>query len=127
MSDKQWYSAVNAPMSRAQKKALLKKLQSPEVLASLRRPEMLMDFFTDCHPECNRDIRVHFVLHGPISIHAFLFRYDIMSFKRAYIPPPPSFRIPLNAAASLRIQKYSRLSAFVLVVFDSRGSFCFLS
>lgn len=48
MSDKQWYSAVNAPMSRAQKKALLKKLQSPEVLSSLRRPEMLMDFFTDC-------------------------------------------------------------------------------
>lgn len=35
-------------MTNAQKKALLKKLQSPDVLTSLRRPEILMDFFTDC-------------------------------------------------------------------------------
>lgn len=48
MSDKQWYSALSAPMGKAQKKALLKKLQSPDVLSSLRRPEILMDFFTDC-------------------------------------------------------------------------------
>ena len=48
MSDKQWYSALSAPMSKAQKKALLKKLQDPSVLSSLRRPEILMDFFTDC-------------------------------------------------------------------------------
>lgn len=35
-------------MTRMQKKALLKQLQSASVLDSLRRPEMLMDFFTDC-------------------------------------------------------------------------------
>lgn len=34
-------------MSRAQKKALLKKLQDPDTLSSLRRPEILLDFFTD--------------------------------------------------------------------------------
>lgn len=35
-------------MSRSQKRALLKKLQDATVLSSLRRPEILMDFFTDC-------------------------------------------------------------------------------
>lgn len=48
MSDKQWFNAVSAPMSRSQKRALLKKLQDATVLSSLRRPEILMDFFTDC-------------------------------------------------------------------------------
>lgn len=47
MSDKQWYSALSAPMTKPQKKALLKKLQDPSVLSSLRRPQILMDFFTD--------------------------------------------------------------------------------
>lgn len=48
MADKQWYKAVQQPMTKAQKTALLKQLQSASVLNSLRRPEMLMDFFTDC-------------------------------------------------------------------------------
>jgi len=48
MADKQWYSAVSAPMTKSQRKALLKQLQSHDVLSSLRRPEMLMDFYTDC-------------------------------------------------------------------------------
>lgn len=47
MSDKQWYSTLSAPMTKPQKKALLKKLQSPETITSLRRPQILMDFFTD--------------------------------------------------------------------------------
>jgi U3 small nucleolar RNA-associated protein 19 len=38
---------ISAPMSTSQRKALLRKLQSPEVISSLRRPEILMDFFTD--------------------------------------------------------------------------------
>jgi len=40
-------SLIAAPMSVAQRKALLKQLQSPEAISSLRRPEILMDFFTD--------------------------------------------------------------------------------
>ncbi|KAK5944489.1 Maturation and nuclear export of 40S ribosomal subunits interacting protein [Knufia obscura] len=48
MSDKQWYTTLNAPMTNPQKRALLKKLQDPTVLSSLRRPEILMDFLTDC-------------------------------------------------------------------------------
>jgi U3 small nucleolar RNA-associated protein 19 len=35
-------------MTVAQRKALLKQLQTPEAISSLRRPEILMDFFTDC-------------------------------------------------------------------------------
>lgn len=38
---------ISTPMSTPQRKALLRKLQSPEVISSLRRPEILMDFFTD--------------------------------------------------------------------------------
>lgn len=48
MSDKQWYSALSTPMTKARKRSLLKKLQDPSILSSLRRPEILMDFFTDC-------------------------------------------------------------------------------
>lgn len=40
-------SLIAAPMSVAQRKSLLKQLQSPEAISSLRRPEILMDFFTD--------------------------------------------------------------------------------
>lgn len=40
-------SLISAPMNHAQRKALLRQLQSPEVISSLRRPEILMDFFTD--------------------------------------------------------------------------------
>ncbi|OQV09424.1 hypothetical protein CLAIMM_13547 isoform 2 [Cladophialophora immunda] len=38
---------IAAPMSASQRKQLLKQLQSPEAIDSLRRPEILMDFFTD--------------------------------------------------------------------------------
>ncbi|RVX72127.1 hypothetical protein B0A52_04725 [Exophiala mesophila] len=38
---------ISAPMTAAQRKALLKELQKPETISSLRRPEILMDFFTD--------------------------------------------------------------------------------
>ena len=38
---------ISQPMSMSQRKALLKQIQSPSVIASLRRPEILMDFFTD--------------------------------------------------------------------------------
>jgi U3 small nucleolar RNA-associated protein 19 len=34
-------------MTTTQRKALLRQLQSPTVISSLRRPEILMDFFTD--------------------------------------------------------------------------------
>ena len=39
---------IAAPMTPAQRKQLLKQLQSPEAINSLRRPEILMDFLTDC-------------------------------------------------------------------------------
>lgn len=35
-------------MTHAQKKALLKNLQNAEIITTLRRPELLMDFLTDC-------------------------------------------------------------------------------
>jgi U3 small nucleolar RNA-associated protein 19 len=38
---------IAAPMTMVQRKQLLKQVQSPEVIDSLRRPEILMDFFTD--------------------------------------------------------------------------------
>ncbi|KIW93380.1 uncharacterized protein Z519_05985 [Cladophialophora bantiana CBS 173.52] len=38
---------IAAPMTAPQRKQLLKQLQSPEAINSLRRPEILMDFFTD--------------------------------------------------------------------------------
>jgi U3 small nucleolar RNA-associated protein 19 len=38
---------VTRPMSIPQRKALLRQLQTPETISSLRRPEILMDFFTD--------------------------------------------------------------------------------
>lgn len=47
-SDKEYQSMVSQPMTVSQKKALLKQLQSPATIQSLRRPEILMDFFTDC-------------------------------------------------------------------------------
>lgn len=40
-------SLIAAPMTVAQRKHLLKQLQSPETISTLRRPEILMDFFTD--------------------------------------------------------------------------------
>ncbi|KAL2408290.1 Nucleolar complex protein 4 [Exophiala dermatitidis] len=40
-------SLIAGPMSTAQRKQLLKQLQSPAAIATLRRPEILMDFFTD--------------------------------------------------------------------------------
>ncbi len=40
-------SLISAPMTIFQRKALLKQLQSPSVISSLRHPEILMDFFTD--------------------------------------------------------------------------------
>ncbi|EXJ83099.1 hypothetical protein A1O1_06717 [Capronia coronata CBS 617.96] len=40
-------SLIAAPMTVAQRKHLLKQLQSPETISKLRRPEILMDFFTD--------------------------------------------------------------------------------
>ncbi|KAL2405670.1 Nucleolar complex protein 4 [Exophiala dermatitidis] len=40
-------SLIAGPMSTAQRKQLLKQLQSPVAIATLRRPEILMDFFTD--------------------------------------------------------------------------------
>lgn len=48
MSDKRFQILVTQPMTLPQKKALLKHLQDPETISSLRRPEILMDFFTDC-------------------------------------------------------------------------------
>lgn len=42
-----YQSLMSAPMTPAQRKALLRQLQSPEIIQSLRRPEILMDFFTD--------------------------------------------------------------------------------
>ena len=41
-------SLIAAPMTLHQRKALLKQLQAPDSVSSLRRPEILMDFFTDC-------------------------------------------------------------------------------
>jgi U3 small nucleolar RNA-associated protein 19 len=38
---------IAAPMTIAQRKQLLKQLQDPGSIDSLRRPEILMDFFTD--------------------------------------------------------------------------------
>lgn len=40
-------SLISGPMTITQRKALLRQLQSPDVISSLRRPEILMDFFTD--------------------------------------------------------------------------------
>ncbi|KAG9770837.1 nucleolar complex protein, partial [Aureobasidium melanogenum] len=40
-------SLIAGPMTTAQRKQLLKQLQSPAAIATLRRPEILMDFFTD--------------------------------------------------------------------------------
>ncbi|EXJ77262.1 hypothetical protein A1O3_10420 [Capronia epimyces CBS 606.96] len=40
-------SLIAAPMTVAQRKHLLKQLQSPATISTLRRPEILMDFFTD--------------------------------------------------------------------------------
>ncbi|KIV83938.1 hypothetical protein PV11_05919 [Exophiala sideris] len=40
-------SLISAPMTIQQRKKLLKQLQSPDTISSLRRPEILMDFFTD--------------------------------------------------------------------------------
>jgi U3 small nucleolar RNA-associated protein 19 len=38
---------VTRPMTIAERKALLRKVQTPATISSLRRPEILMDFFTD--------------------------------------------------------------------------------
>lgn len=38
---------VTRPMNMQQRKALLRQLQTPATIQSLRRPEILMDFFTD--------------------------------------------------------------------------------
>ena len=40
-------SLISAPVTTSQRKVLLKQLQSPATISSLRRPEILMDFFTD--------------------------------------------------------------------------------
>lgn len=40
-------SLITDSMTVQQRKQLLKQLQSPEAISSLRRPEILMDFFTD--------------------------------------------------------------------------------
>ena len=40
-------TALNAPMTPKMRKALLKQL-TPESLSSMKKPEMLMDFLTDC-------------------------------------------------------------------------------
>lgn len=48
LNDKKVQNMVTQPMSLPQKKALLKQLHDPETISSLRRPEILMDFFTDC-------------------------------------------------------------------------------
>lgn len=40
-------SLVTKPMNFQQRKALLRQLQTPATISSLRRPEILMDFFTD--------------------------------------------------------------------------------
>jgi U3 small nucleolar RNA-associated protein 19 len=40
-------SLVTKPMNLQQRKALLRRLQTPAIISSLRRPEILMDFFTD--------------------------------------------------------------------------------
>lgn len=40
-------SLVTKPMNLQQRKALLRQLQTPSTISSLRRPEILMDFFTD--------------------------------------------------------------------------------
>ncbi|KPI43653.1 uncharacterized protein AB675_6656 [Cyphellophora attinorum] len=40
-------SLVTKPMNLQQRKALLRRLQTPAIITSLRRPEILMDFFTD--------------------------------------------------------------------------------
>lgn len=38
---------ISQPMTASQRKALLKQLQSPTILTTLRRPELLLDFYTD--------------------------------------------------------------------------------
>ena len=38
---------ISRPLTLPQRKALLKQLQSTETISSLRRPEILLDFFTD--------------------------------------------------------------------------------
>ncbi|KAK6385866.1 Maturation and nuclear export of 40S ribosomal subunits interacting protein [Exophiala oligosperma] len=40
-------SLIASPMTVAQRKHLLKQLQDPSTISSLRRPEILMDFFVD--------------------------------------------------------------------------------
>lgn len=40
-------SLVTRPMTISERKALLRKVQTPATISSLRRPEILMDFFTD--------------------------------------------------------------------------------
>ena len=40
-------SLVTRPMTITERKALLRKVQTPATISSLRRPEILMDFFTD--------------------------------------------------------------------------------
>jgi U3 small nucleolar RNA-associated protein 19 len=40
-------SLVTRPMTIPERKALLRKVQTPATISSLRRPEILMDFFTD--------------------------------------------------------------------------------
>ncbi|ETN43548.1 uncharacterized protein HMPREF1541_02707 [Cyphellophora europaea CBS 101466] len=40
-------SLVTRPMNLSERKALLRKVQPPSTISSLRRPEILMDFFTD--------------------------------------------------------------------------------
>jgi U3 small nucleolar RNA-associated protein 19 len=40
-------SLVTRPMTVPERKALLRKVQTPATISSLRRPEILMDFFTD--------------------------------------------------------------------------------
>ncbi|RMD40692.1 hypothetical protein DV735_g4454, partial [Chaetothyriales sp. CBS 134920] len=39
---------ISGPLTATQRRALLRQLQTPSVISSLRRPEILMDFFTDC-------------------------------------------------------------------------------
>jgi U3 small nucleolar RNA-associated protein 19 len=43
-----YQSLLKGPMTFSQRKALLRQLQDTNVISSLKRPEILMDFFTDC-------------------------------------------------------------------------------
>ena len=119
MSDKQWFSTLSAPMTRGQRRALLKKVSDPKVLSSLRRPEILMDFFTDCltpAPNSSPDLS--------LAVPALQGLFALISTRNLDYPSfYPFIIIPPFLLLYLRLRSF--FNYFALLLFLSSSSILF--